>query len=131
MRSVTSLFQECAAALQFPYYFGGNWDALDECITDMAWLPAAGYLLGVTDADLILSDETEEDIKIFLQTLVSAAEFWASEPNSQYQEIRQRFRTSLHVLLHVRPEKAESFRSSLSGFSTSVDSINGEDSHDH
>jgi RNAse (barnase) inhibitor barstar len=34
-----------AAALEFPEWFGGNWDALFDCLTDLGWRPAAGYLL--------------------------------------------------------------------------------------
>lgn len=39
-------------ALQFPDYFGQNWDAFDECVTNFEWLPADGYLIlvsGVTE----------------------------------------------------------------------------------
>src|SRR3546814_21053008 len=32
-------------ALKFPDWFGGNWDALADCLSDMSWWPAAGYLL--------------------------------------------------------------------------------------
>lgn len=39
MRTVHGLFDEMAAALQFPYYFEENWAAFDECLADMDWLP--------------------------------------------------------------------------------------------
>lgn len=34
-----------AQAMQFPAYFGRNWDAFEECITELTWLPAPGYVL--------------------------------------------------------------------------------------
>lgn len=54
MRTEAGLFQEFAAALQFPYYFGSNWDALDECLSDLEWLPADGYLLFLSEAQRVL-----------------------------------------------------------------------------
>ena len=32
MRTVTKMFDEFGAAMQFPYYFGENWPAFDECL---------------------------------------------------------------------------------------------------
>lgn len=32
-------------ALQFPGWFGANWDALADCLGDLSWLLAPGYLL--------------------------------------------------------------------------------------
>ena len=43
-----AFFDECAAAWQFPYYFGENWDAFEECLTDLEWLPAEAYVFCVT-----------------------------------------------------------------------------------
>ena len=36
--------------LQFPDWFGGNWDALADSLGDLSWLPAPGYLLLVEHA---------------------------------------------------------------------------------
>lgn len=33
-----------ADALAFPPWFGGNWDALADCLADLSWWPAPGYV---------------------------------------------------------------------------------------
>ena len=48
-----SFLRACADALAFPAYFGHNWDALEECLTDLSWLspaPAGGSVLLYTQA---------------------------------------------------------------------------------
>lgn len=40
-----SLFKEFSAAFQFPYYFGMNVAAFDECMTDLSWLSFEGIFL--------------------------------------------------------------------------------------
>src|SRR5262245_17994548 len=48
--TTAALFDEFAAALQFPAHFGENWDALSDCLTDLEWLPADAYILCITSA---------------------------------------------------------------------------------
>lgn len=37
-RGKEKLLGVLAKGLRFPKYFGGNWDALDECLRDLSWL---------------------------------------------------------------------------------------------
>ena len=37
--------KKTADALSFPAHFGMNWDAFNDCLTDMSWKPAAGYVV--------------------------------------------------------------------------------------
>jgi len=39
IRSKEKLFAIYTNALRFPQYFGWNWDALEECLRDLSWLP--------------------------------------------------------------------------------------------
>ena len=71
-----SLFNEVSAALQFPSYFGENWDALDECIIDLEWCPARWYLLYIPNAENILQND-DKSFNIFLSVLWRAAEAWS------------------------------------------------------
>ena len=74
--SASSLFAEFARALTFPDYFGHNWDALEECLADLEWLPAKGYILLITDAHAVLPDD-EEEYETLLEVLNDAGEAWS------------------------------------------------------
>jgi RNAse (barnase) inhibitor barstar len=75
-RTTAGLFAEFAEVLEFPDYFGHNWDALEECLADLEWLPAKGYVLVFMDSELILPDD-EEEFATFLEILNDAGEAWA------------------------------------------------------
>jgi RNAse (barnase) inhibitor barstar len=76
-RTPSGLFAEFAQVLKFPDYFDQNWDALEECLADLEWVPAKGYVLLFTDAEKILPDD-EEDFATFLEVLSDAGESWGS-----------------------------------------------------
>ena len=73
MRTVKSLFDETAAALQFPYYFGENWPALNECLADMDWLPMdVGIVILILDAVEVLADSAEVELEVFIRSIEAA-----------------------------------------------------------
>lgn len=79
MRTIQTLFDEFAAALQFPLYFGENLDAFDECIADLECLPfGTGYVVLVTEPDEVLVDAGEEVLGWLVDSLQHAASVWAS-----------------------------------------------------
>ncbi|MBL8036249.1 MAG: barstar family protein [Nitrospira sp.] len=75
-RTSSSLFDEFSQVLSFPDYFGHNWDALEECLADLEWLPAKGYILLITDAHAVLPDD-EEEYETLLEILNDAGEAWS------------------------------------------------------
>ena len=78
MQTVQGVFDEFSAALQFPSYFGENWPAFDECLSDMDWLPLAGGLvLLVLDADLVLLEGSDE-LPTLIRTLAKASETYST-----------------------------------------------------
>lgn len=50
--SKEALLGELDQRLKFPEYFGGNWDALWECIRDLSWLPDGPVVLRHHDVPL-------------------------------------------------------------------------------
>lgn len=67
------LFHEWAAALQFPSYFGENWDAFEECIADREWMAGDAHVVALTATDHALSQEKKERMT-FLHILRAVAE---------------------------------------------------------
>lgn len=74
-----ALFNEWAAALQFPGYFGHNWDAFDECLADRSWLAGRVHVVVQTATDRVLSGH-DEDRATFLGLLKSVAEAGEGPP---------------------------------------------------
>ena len=102
-QTADGLLTECAHVLDFPDYFGHNWDALEECLADLEWLPAKGYILLITDAAHVLPDD-ETHYETFLEILCDAGEAWG---NGQAEMGAQRA-TPFHVLFAVSErEKAK------------------------
>ena len=68
-----ALIGRIAKALAFPEWFGGNWDALEDCLSDLSWSKAAGHVLLFEGAMALPGDERG----IVLDILASAAASWA------------------------------------------------------
>ena len=57
-------------SLAFPEWFGGNWDALEDCLTDLSWREDAPRVLLVSGA------ASGDELGILIDILSTAAEFW-------------------------------------------------------
>jgi RNAse (barnase) inhibitor barstar len=74
--TLTGVFEEFARALEFPDYFGHNWDALEECLADLGWLPAKGYVILIAEAQSVIPGDDEE-YETLLEVLNDAGEAWS------------------------------------------------------
>lgn len=82
MRDTDAMFDEFAAAFQFPYYFGGNWAAFDECMADLSWLPARAYLTCIMSANEVGIDDDYDSFATLVKILNDVAKGWAgANPN--------------------------------------------------
>jgi hypothetical protein len=100
MRTVRGLYDEFAAAYQFPYYFGENANAFDECLSDLSWLPAKAYLACLTHSDEILADEVDHgSFERIMHRLARIAQQWA-DVGAHDQALGQA-PTPFHVLLQT------------------------------
>lgn len=67
------VFGVLAKSLDFPEWFGRNWDALEDCLSDLSWRQARGYVLLFRDFEALDQDQ----LGILIDVLASSAEFWA------------------------------------------------------
>lgn len=96
MGSPWLLFDEWAAALQFPPYFGENWDAFDECLNDLSWLPPVDpCVLLILDAHTVLDHATHDELEILAKILKETATAWNGH-------------RAFHFILQSPPEALES-----------------------
>ncbi|HUQ24790.1 MAG TPA: barstar family protein [Burkholderiales bacterium] len=61
-----------AKALHFPDWFGGNWDALEDCLGDLSWRSDNGHVLVFLNWQALSSD----DLGLLIDILRSSAESW-------------------------------------------------------
>lgn len=67
-----------AEVMDFPDYFGKNWDALEDCLTDLAWIEASDLVL-IFDRTGNFSRTSPGEWKIALEVLHSAEGYWTEE----------------------------------------------------
>ena len=67
-----------AEAMQFPRWFGGNFDALADSLGDLSWLPAEGYLLLLEHSEA-WREADDENFAILLDILNEAAVTWGDQ----------------------------------------------------
>lgn len=73
-KTVNSFFNEVSAALQFPYYFGENWNAFRDCILDLDWISSETLVVVVTDSEQLLREEPLEQLRALIEYLQEAGE---------------------------------------------------------
>jgi hypothetical protein len=76
MHTVEELFREYVREFSFPEYFGWNWAAFDECMTELEEQPARGYVTLIRRADEVLSAEPG-DLATYLRQLEEFGRHWA------------------------------------------------------
>jgi RNAse (barnase) inhibitor barstar len=66
------LLKTLSEELDFPDYFGCNWDALWDCITDLEWI-SQKYIILVHNN---LPSLSNHDLKIYLEILDKTVVYW-------------------------------------------------------
>lgn len=72
------MFAAIARALKFPSWFGYNWDGLLDCLADLSWQPAEGYVVILERCDRV-HGLAEADFVHLLQVFEAAANEWREQ----------------------------------------------------
>lgn len=67
-----------AQAVRVPDWFGGNWDALADILSDLSWQPAFGYVLLLRNDNGTLG-MAAEDHNIAMEIFADTIAFWKSQ----------------------------------------------------
>lgn len=92
-----TFFNEFSAALQFPYYFGKNWSAFDECLNDLRLLNEKKIILFISNIQEMLQQEDKSQFNIFIDILANSTLEWDSK-NISFQVIFQCANEHLEVV---------------------------------
>lgn len=69
-----AVLEALSSALAFPDWFGGNWDALEDCLADLSWHAADGHVIALAGIGV-----PGDDLGILIDILASSAAFWAEQ----------------------------------------------------
>lgn len=74
------LLQRLAEVLEFPPWFGGNWDALEDCLKDLSWLGAPGWLIVLEGSESL----AHGDLRELTDVLAESARYWIGRDRPFY-----------------------------------------------
>ncbi len=76
-----SFLSQVAKAMNFPQYFGRNWDAFEDSLNDLEWAPAKGYVILYPHAGHFAKSP---DWKTVLSIFQVAVQRWQQAGTSMY-----------------------------------------------
>ena len=73
------LFDIFSKKLNFPSYFGNNWDAFWDCITDLEWLGDVQVIIKIRKIECIKDKITRKNL---VELLADASRYWKKRGKS-------------------------------------------------
>jgi hypothetical protein len=88
-----TLFRTFQDAFDFPWYFGYNWNAFNECMRDLDWIKSGAYIIILKNIEKSPLDE--EGKQIFFRSLIFIAKEWR---NGMYYDEFPNPPTAFHIV---------------------------------
>lgn len=73
--SVEEALRQLGSALQFPIWYGANFDALFDCLTDPDWQPAKGHVLLINGMARLRTTDPD-DFATLIEVFQAVVEAW-------------------------------------------------------
>jgi hypothetical protein len=70
-------FEALAMLFQFPDYFGGNWDAVADCLTDLDWQKGDRIVVLYSGCETLLNSDLDSDLA--MNVWGEAIAFWQEQ----------------------------------------------------
>lgn len=78
VKTKAQFLRAAARALRFPDYFGENWDAFADCLTDLGWIEERGFVVFLKSFDAAAS-AVPKDMATALEIFQDAASYWNAQ----------------------------------------------------
>ena len=78
VRDKPGLLTALSRSLGFPDWFGGNWDALQDCLGDLSWKTSPGYVVVVEHCQEI-AKRAPAEFGTLLEVLGATADYWREQ----------------------------------------------------
>ncbi|GGO50999.1 MULTISPECIES: barstar family protein [Streptomyces] len=76
VRDKAAFLDRCATALTLPDWFGRNWDALADCLSDLSWAPGERGRLLVVSGWREYADQAPGDWGVAQDVFADAVAYW-------------------------------------------------------
>ncbi len=83
VKDKTDLLKQLQSGFDLPDYFGHNWDALEDCLTDLSWIAQKEVWL-IHNAELALEDH---ELEAYLSILKDVGEHWQQNETHNFTVI--------------------------------------------
>ena len=97
----TQLLEAYYELLQFPAYFGFNWDAMDECLGDLEWIENRRVII----VHKALPDLEHSQLKVYIDVLAYCIRRWEKdEAHVVIVAFQEKLEQVVNSLLESRPD---------------------------
>ncbi|WP_067450643.1 barstar family protein [Actinomadura macra] len=80
VRDKGAFLRLCAETFRFPSWFGGNWDALEDCLTDLSWTSARHGRVVLYESWSELAEADPESFRTAVGVFADVVEVWRDTP---------------------------------------------------